>query len=187
MDVFSASRIFYKNAQDSSAALERLEQLTAFSNKLNAPNGIQNPTAETIDTSLLATLVQEVDNMEEQERFPITRPESKAAAKAMYDISKRFHMMLTNKEDVNALISQFQNVRNAWDNYRRSYLSEQFLNDLQLAKSEASSENQPEFDIRWNFWKELIDQMEGTISGIEKILKDWLTGSPDVALEPEPV
>jgi len=157
-----------------------------FSNKLADPNPVANPD-ENIDTALIATLQQEVDNMEEQERFPITRPESKAAVRTLYNYVKQFHFDLTKKADINLLISEFQKVRNAWDDYRRSYLSEQFLNELELAKSEALPENQPEFDKRLLFWRAFIKEIEDTITNIEKLLRDQLVGNEETPLEPTPV
>lgn len=198
MDIRKVLRVataFCKCAQDANAG--PMDQLVGLSNKLSDPNAVANPD-KTIDSALISTLQQEVDQMEEQERFPITRPESKSAVRNLYNSVKQFHTnlikdssnVLTTEENrarMNGLISDFQNVINQWEQYKRSYLGNDFLNELQLAKSEATSELQQEFEDRYQFWKELIDQIDGTIELIDKILKDQLTGNPEEPLEPTPV
>jgi hypothetical protein len=187
MDVLKAATIFcahIKYAQDEGDTT--YTRLMGFSNKLSDPHPVVNP-SENIDTALIATLEQEVNDMEEQERFPITRPESKAAVRNLYNDVKQFHFDLVKKADINLLISEFQKVRNGWDAYRRSYLSEQFLNELELAKGEALPENKAEFDKRLMFWRAFIKETEDTISNIEKLLKDQLAGNQETPLEPTPV
>lgn len=198
MDIRKVLRVattFWKCAQDANAG--SMDQLVGLSNKLTDPNAVANPD-KTIDSALLSTLQQEVDQMEEQERFPITRPESESAVRNLYNAAKQFHTNLTNDSSnvlgveenrtrMNGLNADFQNVINQWEQYRRSYLSEDFLNELQLAKSEATPEVQQEFEDRHQFWQALISQIDGTIEQIDKILKDQLTGNPEEPLEPTPV
>lgn len=198
MDIRKVLRVataFWKCAQDANAGA--MDQLVGLSNKLTDPNAVQNPD-KTIDSALISTLQQEVDQMDEQERFPITRPESKSAVRNLYNAAKQFHNNLTkdssnvltveeNRTRMNGLNADFQNVINQWEQYRRSYLGEDFLNELQLAKSEATPELQQEFEDRYQFWQALINQIDGTIEQIDKIIKDQLTGNPEDPLEPTPV
>jgi hypothetical protein len=192
--ILRAATIFYIFAQDTGP----MDQLIGLSNKLANPTPVPNPD-KTIDSSLISTLQQEVDQMETQDRFPITRAESKSAVRNLYNAVKQFHSNLVrdtggvvlttdeNRTRMNGLNNDFQNVINQWDQYKRSYLSNDFLNELQLAKSEANPEQQQEFEKRYQFWKELIDQVDGTIGQIDKLLKDQLTGNPETPLEPTPV
>lgn len=185
MDVLTAATIFCKYAQDPNADTA-YGQLLGLSNKLADPNPVQNPD-QNIDTALISTLEQEVNNMEEQEKFPITRPESKSAVRTLYNTVKQFHSNLTKKAELNTLVSDFQKVRNEWDNYRRSYLSEQFVNDLELSKSEAAPENVQDFTLRIEFWRAFIHEADDTILNIEQMLKDQLSGNAETPLEPTPV
>jgi|SRR5690606_16741323 len=176
---------YYKLAQNS-ANLQAWETILGLSNKLADPNGVANPTPQ-IDQALIATLVQEVDKMEEQERFPITRPESKSGVRNLQNDVRQYYFNLTNQKDMNVSIPDLQKVRNSWDNYKRSYLNENFFNELQLAKSEVPQEQQQKFEDRWLFWTKFTQQIEDTISNLEMMLKDRLVGSDDVAAQPEPV
>lgn len=195
MDVLRAAKLFWKYAQETGVK----SQLIGLSNKLANPIPVASPD-QSIDTSLISTLQQEVNQMDEQERFPISRSESKSAVRNLYNAVKLFHSNLvkpstattvpTKEQNItktNNLISDFQRVRNEWDNYRRSYLSEYFLNELQLAKSETDVSQQQEFENRFQFWKAFIKATEETITAIEKLLKDQLTGNPETPLEATPV
>lgn len=176
---------YYKKAQES-ASLEAWDTILGLSNKLADPNPVLVPTPE-IDQALIATLVQEVNKMEEQERFPITRPESKSGARNLQNLIRPYYFNLVNLKDVNISIPDLQKFRNEWDQYKRSYLNEQFFNELQLAKSEVPQEQQQEFEKRWLFWTKFTKQIEDTLSNLEVMLKDRQVGSGDVAAQPTPV
>lgn len=188
MDVFRIVRYaswYYKQAQES-AGTQAWETILGLSNKLADPNAVPNPTPQ-IDQALVATLLQEVDLMDYQERFPITRPESKSGVRNLQNLVRQYYHNIVNQKDMNISIPDLQNVRNQWDNFKRSYLNEDLFNELQAAKSEVPQSEQQEFENRWNFWKELSDQIEETISNLEIMLKDRQTGSEDVAAQPEPI
>lgn len=171
-------------------------QLIGLSNKLSNP--VPAPADQTIDTALISTLQREVDQTDYQERFPITRPESKSAVRVLYNAVKQFHVNLTkpvtgtptvqeNKTKTGNLIADFQRVINEWSNYKRSYLNESFLTELESAKSTADPSQTQAFNNRLLLWRRIIKQIDETISNIDKILKDQLTGNPDVPLEATPV
>jgi hypothetical protein len=189
MDVLIAAKAFYRYAQEASATTAvsaNYDQLLGLSNKLSATNP---PTLldQNIRSALIATLQQEVDKMELQEQYPITRPESKSAVRNLFNVVKEFHYNLVKKTANSLLISNMQKVRNEWSNYRRSYLSDQFISQLELDKGKAPPERQTDFDKRILFWKALIQQIEETITDLEKLLKDQQTGNPNVPVQPTPV
>lgn len=188
MDIFRIRKyaaFYYKKAQES-ASLEAWNTILGLSNKLADPNPVQVPTPE-IDQALIATLVQEVTKMEEQERFPITRPESKSGVRNLQNDVRQYYFNIVNQKDMNVSIPDLQKVRNEWNNYTRSYLNEQFFNELQLAKAEVPQDHQQEFENRWQFWTHFKKEIEDTISNLEVMLKDRQVGSKDVAAQPEPV
>ena len=213
MDTLTAATIFYKYAQVAAEGVSPSQtQLLGFSNKLNDPN--PHTPDRTIDTALLATLKQEVDKMDPdtqdpENKYPITRAESKAAANVLQGAGHQFHIDLTKAAGIDILGSDIAKLRSEWDNYHRTYLSEQFLNNIQSDRSKAvekakaaeeaaaqnqipyrgktSAETDREFQERWMFWKEIIEQIEGTISNIEQLIKDQQTGNAEVPLETEEV
>ena len=192
LKLLEKATIFRKYAQDP----DPKAQLIGLSNKLSNP--VPAPADQTIDTALISTLQREVDQTDYQERFPITRPESKSAVRVLYNAVKQFHVNLTkpvtgtptpqeNQTKTGNLIADFQRVINEWSNYKRSYLNESFLNELEAAKSTADPSQTQAFNNRLLFWRRIIKQTDETISSIDKILKDQLTGNPDVPLEATPV
>lgn len=198
--VLKAATLYYnwvRYAQDSTK-----DDLVKLSLKLAMERPITDPNETNIDTDnggLIMTLKQEVDDMEEQERFPITRPESKSAVNTLWNNVKQFHFNLVRppatevetqeqkRAKTNGLVSNFQKVINEWNNYRRSYLNDDFMNELQLAKGEVDATQQPEFDERIRFWNEFIQLTDAVIEQIDAMLKDQLTGNPETPLEPTPV
>lgn len=176
------------------------DQLKKLSQKLAMERPITNPNETNIDTDnggLIATLKQEVDQMEEQERFPITRPESKSDVNTMTNLVRQFDFHFKNpateetqeekQAKTNRMIADFQKVVNQWNNYRRSYLNDAFLSEMQLAKSEVDPTQQREFDDRIRFWTEFIQVTDSVIEQIDALLQDQLTGNPETPLEPTPV
>lgn len=175
------------------------DQLKKLSQKLAMERPIANPNETNIDTDnggLIATLKQEVDNMDEQERFPITRPESKSAVNTLINLVKKFdlHLKTQPKDEtkesrlarINTMIGDFQKVINEWNNYRRSYLSNDFLNEMQLAKSEASPEQQQGFDNRIRLWTKFVQLTDSVIEQINTLLKQQLS-NPSSSSETTPV
>jgi hypothetical protein len=193
MDVLTAATIYYRcvyaQAQDSKAQLIELAQMLAN------PTPIQNPDANNIRTAFMSTLQQEVNNMELQDSYPITRPESKSEVRSMYNLVKTFYENLTKptdqtlqldsaqkKSQISNLMSDFQKVVNAWSDYSSKYF-DGLIDQLNMDKSKADQTQQQDFQNRILFWQALTQRTSKTIQDIQSLLNDQLVGNPNNPLQ----
>lgn len=187
LKVLKAATIFYKCAQEADANSANAD-LIGWANKLTDPNAVTEPDKTNIDTALLSTLRNEVQDMETQDRYPISRPESKAAAANLFEFGKVFRENLDNAATTESITPDtlnidIQKLMNAWNQYKTSYLSEDFLNELELAKNEQPTEMQQDWSDRKDFWKEIREQIDVSLSELNALIQDQLTGNAEVPLE----
>lgn len=191
LKVLQAATIYYgwaRYAQDTTTtATTNLNQLAT---KLCSQKPTANPTKDNLkvpNEGLISTLQQEVNAMDLRDEYPISRPEAKAAVRNMVNDCRQFYVDLANTKEINTLTSEFQKIINAWTQFKTSYLSGDFLNQLELDSSKASDDKKDDWQQRLLFWREFIQITDATISQIEKLLKDIATGNSDTELEAEPL
>jgi hypothetical protein len=200
MDVLTAATIYWRCvfAQESAQ-----QQMLEIAGKLCGEKPAQptNPGDSTSylkredlrdpEEGLIATLYSEVDRQEYQEDFPVTRPESKNAARNLVNAGREFYVNLTKLAEANELNTLFQKIVNEWNSYKQTYLSGDFFGRMNTEKSTAQqsgdSDAVSKWDDRYYFWQDLVEMIDDQITKIDKLIKDQLSGNSDTPLQVEPV
>jgi hypothetical protein len=193
MDVLTAAHVYWK----CSLAQENKNELLLLSKKLcgekpalpinpGDPTGyLKREDLRDPNEGLLATLFAEVNRQEYRENFPITRDESKNAARNLLNAGREFHTHVVKLSDKNILNTSFEKLSSQWNAYKQSYLSNDFLGKIMSSKSE--SQENPKAATGWNdryyFWQELSNMISENIDKIGKIVKDQLSGNADNPIE----
>lgn len=200
MDVLTACTIYWKCVYAQESTQQQIMELAGklCGEKPAQPTNPGDPdsylTREDLrdpNEGLLATLYSEVDRQEYQEDFPITRPESKNAARNLVNAGREFYVNLTKLADVNQLNTIFQDIINQWNSYKQTYLSGDFFGQMNASKSEAQQTGNADAVRKWEerrlFWKELVDMIDESIMKIEQLINDQLSGNANTPLQIEPV
>lgn len=196
LKVLQAATLYYhwvRYAQDiTTTGLESdaVKELNELATKLFSQKPIANPTKDNLkvpNEGLIATLFQEVNAMELRDNYPISRPEAKAAVRTMVNDGRQFYTDLSNSEDIDTLISEFQKIINEWTSFKTSYLSGDFLNQMELDGNSVGDDLKDDYQQRLMFWKEFIQITDATISQVYQMLQDQATGNSETELEAEPL
>jgi hypothetical protein len=194
MDVLTATTIYWKCvfAQEN-IQLQILELAKKLCNdnpakSVNPESYLKREDLKNPNQGLLATLYSEVDRQEYQENFPITRPESKNAARNLLNAGREFYINIANLSDQNKLNISLQNIINQWNSYKQTYLSGDFFGKINAEKSNFQNpESYKKWDDRYYFWQDIVDMIDKSILKINDITKEYLSGNSNNPFQTETI
>jgi hypothetical protein len=200
MDILTAATIYLRCVYAQESAQKQMMELAGklCGEKPAQPANSGDPTSylkrENLrdpKKGLLATLYSEVNRQEYQEDFPITRPESKNAARNLVNAGREFYVNLIKLADANVLNSMFQKIINQWNAYKQAYLSGDLFGRMTTEKSTAQqagdSDAVKKWDDRYYFWQDFVEMIDDQVTKIGQLIKDQLSGNSETPLQVEPV